>query len=231
MEGATWAPGVCGRGRKGPPVGEGVKASALQLLGGKPAEERQGDAWQGSGRANWTKESFTGERLTEKGDSGLGPLIYTKANRILLAATDGAPTSQATDNARLGARPYIARPLSLSKRGKCGARSGQKGSPAARAGLHTYADFSCILICYLKCKEGERHIRLSAFRLRELRCASSKGTLRGRARTRNRPGCSQAEVTKDMRISWSFTQKEAGLGASMVPGQGEAALAHLASRE
>lgn len=35
-------------------------------------------------------------------------------------------------------------------------RGGQKGSPAARAGLHTYADFSCILICYLKCKEGER---------------------------------------------------------------------------
>lgn len=40
----------------------------------------------------------------------------------------------------------------------CGARSGQKGSPADRAALHTYADFSCVLICYLKCKgEGERH--------------------------------------------------------------------------
>lgn len=38
------------------------------------------------------RRSFTGERRTEEGDSGLGPLIYTKANPIPLAATDGAPT-------------------------------------------------------------------------------------------------------------------------------------------
>lgn len=128
VEGATWAPGVWGRGREGPPVGERVKARALQLLGDKPAEERQADA-QGSGHTSRTKESFTGERLTEKGDSGLGPLIYTKANRIPLAATDGASTCQATDNARLLARPYIARPLSLSKREE------NVGREAARRGL------------------------------------------------------------------------------------------------
>lgn len=57
MEGATWAPGVWGRGRKGPPVGEGVKASALQLLGDKPAEESQADA-QGSGTRQLDEGEF-----------------------------------------------------------------------------------------------------------------------------------------------------------------------------
>lgn len=76
-----------------------------------------------------TKESFTGERRTEEGDSGLGPLIYTKTNPIPLAATDGAPTCQATDNARLRAPPYIARRLSLSKREE------NVGREAARRGL------------------------------------------------------------------------------------------------
>lgn len=107
-EGATWAPGVCMCvcRRGGPTVGAQVAASArsraLQLLGDMPAEQRQADA-QGPERAGRLKESFTGERRTEK-----GPLIYTKANPIPLAATDGPSTCQAADYAGLRVRPYTA---------------------------------------------------------------------------------------------------------------------------
>lgn len=170
--------------------GSQARSSALQLLGAVPAEERQADA-QGPDSPVPTQDGFTQEHGAEEGVPGLGVLIYTKENPIPLTATDGAATRQAPDNTELRAGPYTAQPRSLSKREKnCGARGGQKGSPAARAGLHTYTDFSCILICYLKGKEGERDIRLSAFRLGELRCATHTGTRRARTGTGNHSGCS-----------------------------------------
>lgn len=199
------------------------------MLGDEPAED--GTRPQGPERSHRTEESFAGEHRTARGKAtqARDPCLH-KSEPIRLAATDGAPTRQATSNAGLRARPYERVP-SLGG-GRRGAQSGQKGSPAARAGLHTYADFSCILICYLKCKKGERHIRLSAFRLRELRRASGKGPLRGRAGAPHGSGCGRAERgMEDVRISWSFTRKEGSRAwTSAVPGRGGAAPAHLPAK-
>ena len=146
-------------------------------------------------RARSLQESFTGKRTEEEGDSGLGPLIYAKENLIhdRRQMAHGQAKQPTMPGCELGPIPH-----------RQGAQSGRKGSPAARAGLHTYADFSRILICYLKCKEGERDIRLLAFRLRELRRTSCKRILRRQAETGNRSGCSHGGGQEEHRDFQEF---------------------------
>lgn len=219
-EGAARAAGVCGGGgahqleRRSRP---GPGAARLDCRE-KCQRRRQADAQGLSARCG--TESFTGERRAEEGHSSLGLWMYTKDSPMPLWAIDGARRRSVAASLRLRGSPYTARPRSLSKtEGAAGREAARRGLPRPALGsIHTYADFSCILICYLKCKEGERETLDSwpAVRLGELRRASGMGTLCRRAGTRSRSV--GAECTEDVTISRSVTWKEAGRAASMVPG-------------
>lgn len=111
-----------------------------------------------------------------------------------------------------------------SQGGGCRARGGQQGSPAAHAGLHTYADFSCILIRYLKRQEGERKILGSRpsgsgnaeAPLARGACAGGLGLGNARLwpgwlRAGKGSGVARAGCTEDVRISRSVPGRKPGV--------------------